>query len=127
MIKIKFYIADEKTPYAEITLEDTEKIELARKLLNNIERSFKMETYFESFNEIFDYVKANLSEIKNAPAIKLRKIQKEKDFSLADFIKVLQGFGIDKLNPQNQQEYENIFGTSDGFGGHIYSDNQRTE
>lgn len=76
---------------------------------------------------IMDYVRANKAIIEAALPIELKKIQKDNDFSIAEFIKVLQGFGIDKLNPQSQKEHNDIFGTGDGFGGHIYSDNKRTE
>ena len=75
------------------------------------------------YETILEYVKANRSVIENYSPAQLRKIQKEKNFPLADFIRVLRGFGIDKLNPQSQKEHNDIFGYGDGFGGHLYSDN----
>lgn len=75
------------------------------------------------YGKIVEFCKNNVETVKKASIIELKKIQKDNGFSLANFIKVLQAFGVHALDPQSQQEHEDIFGTSDGFGGHIYGAN----
>ena len=77
--------------------------------------------------ETIKYCLENREILKQAPAIKLRQIMKDNEFCERFFIRALHGIGIHSLDPQTQIEHNRIFGTGDGFGGHIYGDNHRTE
>jgi len=80
-----------------------------------------------NYEEIVRFCRENRAAIETASPVELKKIQRDNEFSLNNFIKVLQAFGIHHLDPQTQKEHNDIFGTGDGFGGHIYGDNQRIE
>lgn len=69
----------------------------------------------------------NFATLKTLPTFLLKKIQVDNKLNLANYINVLGAFGIHALDPQSQNEHDDIFGTSDGFGGHIYGDNPRSE
>ena len=85
------------------------------------------ETTHENELKAIRFCVANYEMLKKQAPAGLKKIMADNNFFLKGWIRSLNGIGIHHLDPQTQREHDEIFGTSDGFGGHIYGDNKRTE
>ena len=82
-----------------------------------------METPHENELRAIRFCRTNSEMLEKQKTVSLKKIMSDNNFLLKGWIRSLQGIGIHSLDPQSQQESDDIFGTGDGFGGHIYGDN----